>query len=168
MTHRVSFSYFVLFFTRRMWKWDTSTQSDQSLRCPHEGSLGPELPTEHTGKTLIRLGVCPGWSGIRLVHMPFCWFCHEVTQMRAPNQHKHWCTSMFSSIDLFFLASYHHEPDIYCKSPKNSDTRKKYCNYPKILFKRCRGNGKQSDVGVHCLLSLKILEHYGKYFNFYH
>ena len=39
-----------------------SAQSDQSLRCPHEESLGPQLPTERTGKTLIRLGGCPGWS----------------------------------------------------------------------------------------------------------
>ena len=34
-------------------------QSDQSLCCPHEETLGSELPTELTLKTLIRLGVCP-------------------------------------------------------------------------------------------------------------
>ena len=39
-----------------------SAQSDQSLHCLHEESLGPELPIEHTAKTLIRLGICPGWS----------------------------------------------------------------------------------------------------------
>ena len=33
-----------------------STHSDQSLRCPHEESLGPRLPIERTVKTLIRLG----------------------------------------------------------------------------------------------------------------
>ena len=33
-------------------------QSDQSLRCPHEESLGPKLPIKCTAKTLIRLG---GW-----------------------------------------------------------------------------------------------------------
>ena len=33
-----------------------------SLRCPHEASSGPKLPTECTAKTLIRLGRCPGWS----------------------------------------------------------------------------------------------------------
>ena len=33
-----------------------------SLRCPHEESFGPLLPTERTAKTLIRLGGCPGWS----------------------------------------------------------------------------------------------------------
>ena len=37
-----------------------SAQSDQSLLCPHEESLGPWLPTERTAKTLIRLGGCPG------------------------------------------------------------------------------------------------------------
>ena len=35
-------------------------QSDQSLCCPHEEILGPQLPTERTAKTLIRLGGCPG------------------------------------------------------------------------------------------------------------
>ena len=35
-----------------------SIQSDQSLRCPHEESLGPPLPIERTAKTLIRLGGC--------------------------------------------------------------------------------------------------------------
>ena len=30
------------------------------IRCPHEGSLGPELPVECTAKTVIRLGRCPG------------------------------------------------------------------------------------------------------------
>ena len=39
-----------------------SAQSDQSLLCPHEESLGPKLPIERTAKTLIRLGGCPGWS----------------------------------------------------------------------------------------------------------
>ena len=39
-----------------------SAHSDQSLRYPHEDSLGPELPAERTMKTLIRLGECPDWS----------------------------------------------------------------------------------------------------------
>ena len=39
-----------------------STQSDQSLYCPHDETLGPQLPIERTAKTLIRLGRCPGWS----------------------------------------------------------------------------------------------------------
>ena len=35
-----------------------SAQSDQSLRCPHEQTLGSELPIERTAKTLIRQDVC--------------------------------------------------------------------------------------------------------------
>ena len=34
--------------------------SDQSLHCPHEESLGPELPIECMAKTLIRLHGYPG------------------------------------------------------------------------------------------------------------
>ena len=37
-------------------------QSDQSLRCPHEDTLGKQLPIERTAMTLIRQGGCPGWS----------------------------------------------------------------------------------------------------------
>ena len=33
-----------------------------SLRSLHEETLGHQLPTEHTAKTLIRLRGCPGWS----------------------------------------------------------------------------------------------------------
>ena len=38
-----------------------SAQSDQSLRCPQEESLGPWLPFSAQWR-LIRLGGCPGWS----------------------------------------------------------------------------------------------------------
>ena len=58
-----------------------SAQSDQSLRCPHEESLGPYLPTERTAKTLIRLGGCPGWSEPSLGAQSFCWFCHEAAHI---------------------------------------------------------------------------------------
>ena len=37
-------------------------QSDQSLCCPHEETLGSWLPTERAAKTPIRLGRCPDWS----------------------------------------------------------------------------------------------------------
>ena len=36
-----------------------SAQSDQ-IRCPHDETLGPQLPIEGTSKTLVRLGGCPG------------------------------------------------------------------------------------------------------------
>ena len=58
-----------------------SAQFDQSLRCPHEESLGPYLPIERTAKTLIRLGGCPGWSESSLGAKSFCWFCREAAQI---------------------------------------------------------------------------------------
>ena len=54
-----------------------SAQSDQSLRCPHEESLGPYLPTERTVKTLIGLGC----SASSLGAQSFCWFCHGAPQV---------------------------------------------------------------------------------------
>ena len=47
---------------RRLWSAWAFAQSDQSLRCPHEETLGPQLPIECTAKTLIRLGGWPGWT----------------------------------------------------------------------------------------------------------
>ena len=47
----------------------------ESIRCPHEESLGPELLIEHTAETLIRLGdLC--WA-----HRSFCRFYHKVVYM---------------------------------------------------------------------------------------
>ena len=59
-------------------------QSDQSLRCPHEESLGPEVPIERTAKTLIRLGGFPGWFESSLGAQSFCWFCNIVAHIQ-PN-----------------------------------------------------------------------------------
>ena len=50
-----------------------SAQSDQSLCCPHEESLGPSLPIKHTGKTLIRLGRQADLS-LRWTHSHFVGF----------------------------------------------------------------------------------------------
>ena len=58
-----------------------SAQFDQSLRYPQEETLGPYLPTERTAKTLIRLGVCPGWSESSLGAHSLCWFCHVTAQL---------------------------------------------------------------------------------------
>ena len=44
---------------RRLGSAWASAQSDQSLRCPHEETLGPWLSLERTAKTLIRLDGCP-------------------------------------------------------------------------------------------------------------
>ena len=49
--------------------WDF-TQSDQSLHCPREESLGPQLPIERTAKTLIRLDGCPGWCWMHSHYAP--------------------------------------------------------------------------------------------------
>ena len=43
---------------RRLRSAWASVQSDQSLRCPHEETLGPRLLIECAAKTLIRLGGC--------------------------------------------------------------------------------------------------------------
>ena len=69
---------------RRLRSACSSAQSDQSLRCPHEESLGPKLPIERTAKTLIRLGGCPGWSESSLGAQSFCWFCHEAAHLYLP------------------------------------------------------------------------------------
>ena len=58
-----------------------SAQSDQSLRCPHEESMGPSLPIERTAKTLIRLGECPGWSESSMGAQSLCWFCHVAAHI---------------------------------------------------------------------------------------
>ena len=48
-----------------------------SLRCPHEESLRPQLPTDRAAKTLGS-----DWTdaqanlGLRWAHMSLCWFCH--------------------------------------------------------------------------------------------
>ena len=80
--------------------------SDQSLRYPHEETLGLKLPIVCTVKTLIRLGGCsgwsesllgktdqtpaktqirlggcPGWSESLLGTLSFCWFCHTVAYL---------------------------------------------------------------------------------------
>ena len=46
---------------RRLRSAWASAQSDQSLRCPHEESLGLSYPLS-TQQRLTRLGGCPGWS----------------------------------------------------------------------------------------------------------
>ena len=54
-----------------------STQSDQSLCCPHDQTFDPWLPTEHPAKTLIRLSGRPGWSesllGTHIIKLVLTW-----------------------------------------------------------------------------------------------
>ena len=79
----------------------SSAQSDQSLGCPHEESLGllvtdkaPSEDSDQTGwmqgwfesslgaQTLIRLGGCPGWFKSSLGAQLLCWFCRAATQSK--------------------------------------------------------------------------------------
>ena len=61
---------------RRLSSAWASDQSDQSLHCLHEENLGPWVHSEDWSD----------WAdaqaelSLRWVHMPFCWFCHEVAQ----------------------------------------------------------------------------------------
>ena len=66
-----------------------SAQFDQSLRCPHEESLGPSLPIKRTAKILIRLGECPGWSKSSLGAQSFCWFYHIAVHFSDKAYVKH-------------------------------------------------------------------------------
>ena len=47
-----------------------------SLRCPHEESLGPQLPNERTVKTWSDWADAQADLCLRWTNMPFCWFCH--------------------------------------------------------------------------------------------
>ena len=70
-----------VFAQQRLGSVWASALSDQSLRCPHEETLGPYLPNERRVKTLIRLGGCPGWSESSLGTHSFCWFCHVAAHI---------------------------------------------------------------------------------------
>ena len=50
-----------MYSQRRLRSAWASAQSDQSLRCQHEGTLGPNFPLSAQWR-LTRLGGCPGWS----------------------------------------------------------------------------------------------------------
>ena len=54
---------------RRLGSACALAQSDQSLFCPQEKTLGPQLPIERTVKTDLSL---------RWAHMSFCWFCRAA------------------------------------------------------------------------------------------
>ena len=66
---------------RRLRSAWASAQSDQSLCCLHEESLGPMLPIKCTAKTLIRLGRRPGWFDSSLSAHSLCWFCHVAAHV---------------------------------------------------------------------------------------
>ena len=52
------------------------------LCCPYEERLGPYLHIKRSAKTLLRLDwLWPGWFESSLVHISFCWFCHEMAHL---------------------------------------------------------------------------------------
>ena len=90
---------------RRLRSAWASAQSDQSLRCPHEQSLGSYLTIERTAKALVRLGGYPGWSeswlGAHVILLVLSWdgsfiviivddngvyqfyqFCHQIVRAK--------------------------------------------------------------------------------------
>ena len=66
---------------RRLRSALASSQSDQSLRCAFSGLLRTQAFFMRTGKTLIRLDGCPGWSESSLGAQPHCWFCHVAAHI---------------------------------------------------------------------------------------
>ena len=84
---------------RSVW---ASAQSDQSLRCPHEETLGPHLPTECTAKTL------------RWAQRPFCWFSHELAQMRCMDWQCVYSFDQFpATLIMYYTISLHCNTKLY-------------------------------------------------------
>ena len=89
---------------------------------------------EHTVKTLIRLGGCPGWSESSLGAQTFCWFCHEVAHLWSNNDYygnkwqKWWgnkkkllhisCKVVVFMMFDFIFASYYTHSSIYEKESR--------------------------------------------------
>ena len=66
----------------RIWSAWASAQSDQSLRCPHEETLGPQLPIDG----------CPGWSeyllGAQAIVLVLSWGGSIIIIMLGPGHAK--------------------------------------------------------------------------------
>ena len=60
-----------------------SAQSDQSLRCPHRGSIDPKLSFKRLVKIMVRLGGCLDWSECSTGAQPHCWFSRVAAHMQA-------------------------------------------------------------------------------------
>ena len=140
---------------RRLRSAWASAQSDQSLRCPHEESLGPKLPNKRTAKTLIRLGGCPGWSESLLGAQLLCWFWQVAAQIlvwkgrdiwhrRRYTGWKGWCWYYWSFIIYyvieFVLKKITMEP-IYWTPLKCNCEKKNTCEVS-VLYSQCK-IGKQ-------------------------
>ena len=95
---------------RRLGSAWVSTQSDQSLRCPHEESLGPYLPTERTEKTdLIWV-----FAGCIVILLVLSWggsFMLKTKESHSTQTHSpvHFLSS---SPSISFFTLLHHESGI--------------------------------------------------------
>ena len=95
---------------RRLRSAWASAQSDQSLHCPHEKSLSPQLPLGAQRRLWSDWAEAQADLSLRWVHMPFCWFCLKAAQMLIINY-----MPLGSSISICFIPF-----DIYiCRKIKN-------------------------------------------------
>ena len=69
-------------------------QSDQSLHCPHEESLGPKLPIMQTAKTLIRQILSLHWTHSHFVGFVMRWLISHYfyTSLMKIQQIKKFCS----------------------------------------------------------------------------
>ena len=86
-------------------------QSDQSLRCPHEEKLGPRQPNGRTVKTLINLGIRPGWSesslGAHVILLVLSW-CGSIINANSEGSGE---TAQMHSLVWSFAVRLLYEPD---------------------------------------------------------
>ena len=86
-----------------------SIQSDQSLRCPHEESFGPELPTERTAKDSDQTGRMPRlirvFAGRTVILLILSW----------GGSYQDSCSLLCLLREFFrmWLTSYHNSPKIW-------------------------------------------------------
>ena len=78
---------------RRLRSAWASAQFDQSLRCPPEESLGPNLHIKRTKKALARLGGCQGWSesslGAHAILLVLSWGGSYFNKMQQDHSKTH-------------------------------------------------------------------------------
>ena len=68
-----------LYAQRRLRSAWASAQSNKRLRCPHEETFDPQLPTECISDQSWRMPRLIWVFAGRTYH--FCWFCHEAAQL---------------------------------------------------------------------------------------
>ena len=101
---------------RRLRSAWASAQSDRSLRCPHEESLGPKLPIKRTAKTLIRLCRCLGWSESLLGAQSLWLFCHVAAQVNLHDVYiqTHWYVTWTIGDKMKWAATWRYQQNDLC------------------------------------------------------